>query len=153
MIREIDRVAPGKNISVLSTRGLSGIDGQIAFSRGVSRSVSHQATGTVRVLLGDVAFLHDVGSLLRDRDEENWGRVHLFVVADGGGSIFDTLEAKDSSDPEHFERVLFTPVSAKLSSLADAYGWEYMALDQFGQMPEALAHPASHLIVECRVAR
>lgn len=153
MIREVDSVAPGKNISVLSTRGLSGIDGQIAFSRGVSRSVSHQVTGTVRVLLGDVAFLHDAGSLLRDRDEETWGRVHLFVVADGGGSIFDTLEAKDSSDPEHFERVLFTPVSAKLSSLADAYGWEYMALDQFGQMPEALAHPASHLIVECRVAR
>jgi 2-succinyl-5-enolpyruvyl-6-hydroxy-3-cyclohexene-1-carboxylate synthase len=153
MIRELDKVASGKNIPVLSTRGLSGIDGQIAFSRGVSRGIAEHATGTVRVILGDVAFLHDVGSLLRDIGEEQWGRVHLFVVVDGGGSIFDTLEAKQSSDPEHFERVLFTPASANMSALADTYGWQYMELTQFGQMPEALAHTASHLIVECRVGR
>jgi 2-succinyl-5-enolpyruvyl-6-hydroxy-3-cyclohexene-1-carboxylate synthase len=153
MIRELDTVASGKNISVLSTRGLSGIDGQIAFSRGVSRGIADKGTGTVRVILGDLAFLHDVGSLLLDIGEEQWGRVHLFVVVDGGGSIFDTLEAKHSSDPEHFERVLFTPASAKMSALADAYGWQYMELSQFGQMPEALAHTASHLIVECRVER
>ena len=153
MIRELDNVAPGKNIPVLSTRGLSGIDGQIAFSRGVSAGISHPGTGTVRVILGDIAFLHDVGSLLRDVGEEHWGRVHLFVVADGGGSIFDTLEAKNTSDPEHFERVLFTPVQAQVPALAQAYGWEYMELSQFGQMPEALAHTASHLIVECRVGR
>ena len=153
MIRELDKVAPGKNIPVLSTRGLSGIDGQIAFSRGVSAGIATPGTGTVRVIVGDLAFLHDVGSLLRDVGEEQWGRVHLFVVVDGGGSIFDTLEAKQSSDPEHFERVLFTPAQAKVSALAEAYGWEYMELTQFGQMPEALAHTASHLIVECRVGR
>ena len=153
MIRELDKVAPGKNIPVLSTRGLSGIDGQIAFSRGVSAGIATPGTGTVRVILGDLAFLHDVGSLLRDVGEEQWGRVHLFVVVDGGGSIFDTLEAKESSDPDHFERVLFTPVQANVSALAEAYGWEYMELTQFGQMPEALAHTANHLIVECRVGR
>lgn len=153
MIRELDRVAPGKNIPVLSTRGLSGIDGQIAYSRGVSRAIHEHGSGTVRVILGDLAFLHDVGSLLRDVGEEQWGRVHLYVVTDGGGSIFDTLEAKDTSDPDHFERVLFTPASAKVSALAEAYGWEYVELTQFGQMPEALAHTASHLIVECRVER
>ena len=153
MIRELDKVAQGKNIPVLSTRGLSGIDGQIAFSRGVSQGIADQGTGTVRVILGDLAFLHDVGSLLRDRGEQQWGRVHLYVVVDGGGSIFDTLEAKQSSDPEHFERVLFTPASAKVSAVAEAYGWEYMELTQFGQLPEALAHTASHLIVECRVGR
>jgi len=153
MIRELDKVAPGKNIPVLSTRGLSGIDGQIAFSRGVSAGIADPGTGTVRVILGDIAFLHDAGSLLRDVGEEQWGRVHLFVVVDGGGSIFDTLEAKQSSDPEHFERVLFTPASANVSALAEAYGWEYMELSQFGHMPEALAHTGSHLIVECRVER
>jgi 2-succinyl-5-enolpyruvyl-6-hydroxy-3-cyclohexene-1-carboxylate synthase len=153
MIRELDKVAPGKNIPVLSTRGLSGIDGQIAFSRGVSAGIADPGTGTVRVILGDIAFLHDVGSLLRDVGEEHWGRVHLFVVVDGGGSIFDTLEAKTTSDPDHFERVLFTPAQAKVSALAEAYGWEYMDLTQFGQMPEALAHTSSHLIVECRVVR
>jgi len=153
MIRELDKVAPGKNIPVLSTRGLSGIDGQIAFSRGVSAGIADPGTGTVRVILGDIAFLHDVGSLLRDVGEEQWGRVHLFVVVDGGGSIFDTLEAKTTSDPDHFERVLFTPAQAKVSALAEAFGWEYMELRQFGQMPEALAHTSSHLIVECRVGR
>ena len=155
MIREVDRVVPGKNITVRSTRGLSGIDGQIAFSRGVSRSVAEaqSATGTVRVILGDIAFLHDAGSLLRDIGEEHWGRVHLFVVADGGGSIFDTLEAKQTTPPEYFDRVLFTPVSADVSSLAEAYGWEYRAITQFGELPEVLAHQASHLIIECRIDR
>jgi 2-succinyl-5-enolpyruvyl-6-hydroxy-3-cyclohexene-1-carboxylate synthase len=79
--------------------------------------------------------------------------VHLFVVVDGGGSIFDTLEAKHTADSAHFDRVLFTPVSANIASLADAYGWEYMLLTQFGQMPEAFAHGARHLIIECRVDR
>lgn len=153
MIRELDAVGPGKNIPVHSTRGLSGVDGQVAFSRGVSKSVSSHDGGTVRVILGDLAFLHDAGSLLRDIGEDHWGRVHLFVVVDGGGSIFDTLEAKQSATPDYFERVLFTPVSAKLSSLAEAYGWEYLELTQFGQMSQALAHPANHLIVECRVER
>ena len=153
MVRELDAIAPGKNIPVLSTRGLSGIDGQIAFSRGVSQELDRSAGGTVRTLLGDLAFLHDAGSLLLDRDEDKAGRVHLYVVVDGGGSIFDTVEAKETASPEHFDRVLFTPVSADLSALATAYGWEYLLLEQFGQMPEALAHTSNHLIVECRVDR
>lgn len=153
MIRELDAVAPGKNIPVHSTRGLSGIDGQIALSRGVSHAVDATTGGTVRVILGDLAFLHDAGSLLLDRGEDESSRVHLFVVADGGGSIFDTLEAKHTAQPEHFDRVLFTPVHADISSLARAYGWDYMTLEQFGQLPEALAHTANHLIVECRVER
>jgi 2-succinyl-5-enolpyruvyl-6-hydroxy-3-cyclohexene-1-carboxylate synthase len=153
MIRELDAVAPGKNIPVHSTRGLSGIDGQIALSRGISQAVDVTTGGTVRVILGDLAFLHDAGSLLLDVGEPESGRVHVFVVADGGGSIFDTLEAKHTAQPEHFDRVLFTPVVADMASLARAYGWEYMTLEQFGQLPEALAHTANHLIVECRVAR
>lgn len=153
MIRELDAVAPGKNIPVHSSRGLSGIDGQIALSRGISQAVDSTTGGTVRVILGDLAFLHDAGSLLLDVGEQQAGRVHLFVVVDGGGSIFDTLEAKGSATPEHFDRVLFTPVKADMVSLARAYGWEHMMLEQYGQLPEALAHTASHLVVECRVLR
>jgi 2-succinyl-5-enolpyruvyl-6-hydroxy-3-cyclohexene-1-carboxylate synthase len=153
MIRELDKVAPGKNITALSTRGLSGIDGQIALSRGVSRSVAHLQGGTVRVLLGDVAFFHDVGSLMVDVSETAWGRVHLYVVADGGGSIFDALEVSATATPEHFDRVLFTPVEADIAAIAKGFSWDYLELTQFGQLPEALQSTANHLIVHCRVAR
>jgi 2-succinyl-5-enolpyruvyl-6-hydroxy-3-cyclohexene-1-carboxylate synthase len=153
MIRELDKVAPGKNIIALSTRGLSGIDGQIALSRGVSKSLAPLQGGTVRVLLGDVAFFHDVGSLLRDIDEHAWGRVHLYVVADGGGSIFDALEVSNTATREHFDRVLFTPVDADVHAIARGFGWEYLELSQFGQLPEALASTTSHLVVHCRVPR
>lgn len=152
MIRELDRIAPGKNIPVLSNRGLSGIDGTIATARGIaSGALGSGAPGVTRVLLGDLSFLHDVGSLLLEPAGLDNSRVHLFVANDGGGSIFDLLDTK--AEREAHDRVLFTPHDVDVEALAKAYGWQYCRVANRGDLAEALGRSDQHLIVDVQLAR
>ena len=153
MIRECDAMVPGKKIPVWSNRGLSGIDGTVATARGISLArMRTGSTGVTRVVMGDLALLHDAGSLLLDSQESDaW--VQLVVVRDGGGSLFDLLEVKESSSPEAFDRVLFTPASAQVEHLAEAYGWNHTAVSTLGELAEALMDTARHGIIECVIDR
>src|SRR5690606_17521991 len=95
LVRDADRTVPGKRISVHSSRGLAGIDGTIATATGIARASQRtegsSAAGVTRVVLGDLAVLHDVGSLLTSPAELR-PRMQLIVGNDGGGTIFDKLE-------------------------------------------------------------
>ena len=154
MIRELDTVAPGKNIPVWSNRGLSGIDGTIATARGFALSRARRgATGVTRVVLGDLAFAHDVGSLLLDRVEKESTVIQLVVVSDGGGSLFDLLEVAHSANADAYERVVFAPVEFDTASLARAYGWEYRQVSSVGEFSGALAWNPGHSIIECVLER
>ena len=154
MIRECDQVVPGKKLSVWSSRGLSGIDGALATVRGISIHRAREgATGVTRALLGDLTFLHEAGSLLMDAAEANSTWVQVVVVRDGGGSIFDLLEARNSVSEAAFDRVMFTPASADLSALASAYGWDYRQVTTLGELSEALMDKARHLIIDAGIAR
>ncbi|MEK9577789.1 MAG: 2-succinyl-5-enolpyruvyl-6-hydroxy-3-cyclohexene-1-carboxylate synthase, partial [Aquiluna sp.] len=153
MIRELDMVAKGKNIPVWANRGLSGIDGTVATARGLSLSRAREGlTGITRVLMGDLTLLHDVGSLLLDGESEAHARVHLIVARDGRGSLFELLEAKSRSSAEAFNRVISTPASVDLESLARAYGWDYRSVKTLGELSEALMESGNHLIIDCDVA-
>ena len=95
LIREADKRVPGKKITVLANRGLAGIDGTVATALGVALASQAEpdprSAGVTRVLLGDLTFLHDVGSLLLAPGEPR-PRLQVIVGVDGGGSIFDGLE-------------------------------------------------------------
>jgi 2-succinyl-5-enolpyruvyl-6-hydroxy-3-cyclohexene-1-carboxylate synthase len=88
-----------------------------------------------RVLLGDLAFLHDVGALLLPPGEDE-PRLQVVVGNDGGGTIFDGLEVAGIAGSDAMARVQYTPHTARLEQLALAFGWEYhrcttrVALDQ-----------------------
>lgn len=154
MIREMDRIAGPKNIPVISNRGLSGIDGTISTARGLALAAPRSgATGVTRVVLGDLAFLHDAGSLLQEPDHEAGSKVHLFVANDGGGTIFDGLEVGDSAPRERFDRVMFTPHAVDIAALAAAYGWEYFRVSTRGELADALVSSASRLIVDIPLER
>ncbi len=154
MVRVVDGVAGPKNITVHSSRGLSGIDGTVSYARGIASSAAHHGvTGATRVLLGDLALLHDAGSLMREPGREEVGRVHLFVANDGGGTIFDALEVASTAPAEDVTRVLYTPHDVKLESLADAYGWTYRAVSTMGELTEALSSGDSHLVVDIALPR
>ncbi|TFC24609.1 2-succinyl-5-enolpyruvyl-6-hydroxy-3-cyclohexene-1-carboxylic-acid synthase [Cryobacterium sp. TMT1-3] len=128
LIREADKRVLGKKITVLANRGLAGIDGTIATALGVALASQAEpeprSVGVTRVLLGDLTFLHDVGSLLLAPGEPR-PRVQVIVGVDGGGSIFDGLEVAATAPPAAMERVLYTPRSVDLKALATAYGWDY----------------------------
>ncbi len=143
LIRELDAVAPGKNIRVHANRGLAGIDGTIGTAIGIAlaaRRAEQGAVGTTRVLLGDLAMLHDVGSLLFGEGERR-PAVQVVVGNDGGGTIFDALEVAGTAPPEAMRRVLTTPQHVDLPALAEAYGWDYRRALTRGELDQALSAP------------
>jgi 2-succinyl-5-enolpyruvyl-6-hydroxy-3-cyclohexene-1-carboxylate synthase len=88
-------------------------------------------------VVGDLALLHDAGSLLLG-DGEFRPRVQLIVGNDGGGSIFDALEVASTAPADAFDRVQFTPQRVELEALARAYGWTYARAATRGELDEAL---------------
>ena len=154
MIRVADQIVGGKNITVHANRGLSGIDGTIATARGIAvGALDSGMGGTTRVVLGDLATLHDVGSLLVDPAAQTTPRVHVIVANDGGGTIFDELEVRATASSEDFDRVLYTPHEVDLGSLARAYGWAYRQVSTMGDLTEALGLPDSLLVIDVTLAR
>lgn len=158
LVRVLDGIAHPRKIPVHANRGLAGIDGTIAMSLGVaSASQDHdnltQAAGVTRVLLGDLALLHDVGSLTLTPGEER-PRIQLFVANDGGGSIFDTLEAAHTAEAQAFDRVMFTPHTVKLRHLAEAYGWAYRTVTTRNELETLLTEQVTGPeLVEVPIAR
>ena len=156
LIRDADRTVEGKNIRVHANRGLAGIDGTIATSVGIARASQRahdgSAAGVTRVVLGDLAALHDAGSLLASPGEVS-PRIQLVIGNDRGGTIFDKLEVAATAEPELFDRVLYTPQDARFEALADAYGWEYVRASNRGELDEALTAADARRIVEVALER
>jgi 2-succinyl-5-enolpyruvyl-6-hydroxy-3-cyclohexene-1-carboxylate synthase len=127
---------------VLANRGVSGIDGTLSTAVGVAA-----ATGSpTRVLVGDLAFLHDLGGLAvpaRERDVD----VQVVVLDDDGGAIFGLLEHGEPARAASFERVFGTPHGADLAGLARGLGLPVTPVDDVGGLRAALAEPAPGLSV------
>ncbi|WP_150958101.1 2-succinyl-5-enolpyruvyl-6-hydroxy-3-cyclohexene-1-carboxylic-acid synthase [Microbacterium testaceum] len=136
IVRVADELLGGKKVAVHSNRGLAGIDGTIATATGIAlASQSEERPGVTRLLLGDLAFLHDMGALMLPPGETE-PRLQVVVGNDGGGTIFDGLEVAAVAGDDAMARVQYTPHTARLEQLALAFGWEYhrcttrVALDQ-----------------------
>lgn len=158
LIRVLNRMAQPRNIRVAANRGLAGIDGTIATALGIaSASQSHEdprrAAGTTRVIVGDLAFVHDVGSLALTEGEPR-PRIQVIVGHDGGGSIFDELEVAATANPSDFDRVMYTPQNVGIAALAQAYGWSYKRVATRGELERVLtAQVTGPEILEVPIAR
>ncbi|TFD61715.1 2-succinyl-5-enolpyruvyl-6-hydroxy-3-cyclohexene-1-carboxylic-acid synthase [Cryobacterium suzukii] len=157
LIREADKRVPGKKITVLSNRGLAGIDGTISTALGVALASQAEpeprSVGVTRVLMGDLTFLHDVGSLLLTPGEPE-PRLQVIVGVDGGGSIFDGLEVAATAPVDAMERVLYTPRRVDLEALAAAYGWNYAIAATRSDLERALTGaPTRPTILEVPLVR
>jgi 2-succinyl-5-enolpyruvyl-6-hydroxy-3-cyclohexene-1-carboxylate synthase len=156
LIREADRVVPGKKIRVHANRGLAGIDGTVATGIGValaSQAVAGPSAGGVtRVLLGDLTLLHDANSLLFGVGEPR-PRLQVIVGNDGGGTIFDSLEVATSAPAGPLDRVMLTAQSVSFEQLAAAYGWEYRHLANRGELDSGLTASDVPTLIEVPLAR
>lgn len=158
LVRVLDGIAPPRKVRVHANRGLAGIDGTIATALGIaatsqSNELPSQAAGVTRVLIGDLALLHDAGSLFLPEGEAR-PRIQLFVGNDGGGGIFDDIEAAGTADRAAFERVMFTPQRVDLAALAAAYGWEYSRTSTRAELERAFTVPVTGpTLVEVPLAR
>jgi len=154
LVRVADAVLGGKRVPVHANRGLAGIDGTIATALGVAiASQGDGAAGVTRVLLGDLAALHDAGALLLPAGEAA-PRIQVIVGNDGGGTIFDDLEVAAVAAPEAMRRVLYTPQEVRFAALADAYGWTYRRAETRSALDQLLTAPvAGPQLIEVPLSR
>ena len=149
-IRDLDHhMAPRDGLRVLAGRGASGIDGTT--SAAIGAALAHQAAGggPAFALLGDLAFLHDAPGLFLGPGEPR-PDLCLVVVNNDGGGIFSLLE--QAAFPGPFERVFGTPHGADIAQLAGAAGLPYTRLEEWGDLPGALAGRGLR-VVEARTTR
>ena len=150
-VRDVDSYlrARAEPLTVHAHRGASGIDGVISAATGVAASGTPTA-----VLVGDLAFRHDLGGLLGTFDPGSGTHagpggpdLTVVVVDNGGGTIFSFLPAYGVIDPEAFERLLTTPPgrsSSQLASgLAAAMGFEHHHIGSCDELHALLAAPGS----------
>lgn len=120
VVRYLAEAEVPTGVRVHASRGLAGIDGLVSTAIGLSLGLS----APVRLLIGDVALLHDVGGLLREAGETQ-PDVQIFVLNDDGGAIFAGLEHGQPHLRQHFPRFFGTRHGRTFADLAAAYGWDY----------------------------
>ncbi len=156
LVRTLDGIAAPRPVRVHANRGVAGIDGTIATALGIAAASQAapdvtQAAGVTRVIIGDLALLHDVGSLLLGDGEEL--RVQIIVGNDAGGTIFDQLEVAETAHQADFERVMRTPQRVQFEQLAAAYGWQYELARNRGELEKLFTVPVTGpMIIEVPLA-
>jgi 2-succinyl-5-enolpyruvyl-6-hydroxy-3-cyclohexene-1-carboxylate synthase len=115
----------------LANRGANGIDGTISTAYGVAA-----AGGPAFLLIGDVAFAHDLGGLLAGT--RTGVALTIVVVDNAGGGIFDFLPVGRSGDPAYAEHVL-TPTNLEIERAAALYGARYEAIGDGPALRAALS--------------
>ena len=96
--------------NVVANRGVNGIDGVMSSAIGAAL-----AGGTGLCVVGDLAFLHDLSSLV-DGLGAVGGSLTVVVIDNGGGGIFSFLPQATTVAPATFDRLFTTtrPVDQKL---------------------------------------
>ncbi|MEO7371465.1 MAG: 2-succinyl-5-enolpyruvyl-6-hydroxy-3-cyclohexene-1-carboxylic-acid synthase [Ilumatobacteraceae bacterium] len=107
---------PRSDITVHANRGANGIDGVIATAIGVAIG----SGAPTAVLLGDVAFCHDMSSLtaLQTRRLD----LSIVVTDNDGGAIFSFLPQAATLPAERFELLFGTPHGTDVVEVARAMG-------------------------------
>ncbi len=135
-VRHLDVMTPnGHRSPVFANRGANGIDGTIGSAAGAALAAGERVT----VLLGDLAFLHDVGSLTTAL--ESGAELTLVVFDNGGGAIFDMLPIAEDDDVP-FERLFTTPQHRDLVAVARGFGATARSVES-GDLGEAVASPSA----------
>ena len=135
-IRDLDTfaeaaVARAAPLVVGANRGASGIDGAIASAVGFAKGLR----APVGALVGDLAILHDLGSLAElGRSPQP---VVLVVVNNDGGGIFSFLPALTSQD-DVFERCFGTPHGYRFEHACRMFDLDYHRPETRAAAREAL---------------
>lgn len=123
---------------MLVNRGTNGIDGLIASAGGAA--LAHPQ-GRTFLIVGDVAFLHDLSSLAIPI-LENKPPLTIVVLNNRGGAIFKTLEQGDPRFENVFDRVYGTHHDFDITATAAALGYLAKNVDSIEDLKTELEqHP------------
>ncbi|HLR96010.1 MAG TPA: 2-succinyl-5-enolpyruvyl-6-hydroxy-3-cyclohexene-1-carboxylic-acid synthase [Jiangellaceae bacterium] len=155
VIRDVDLTGVRLPETVLSNRGVSGIDGTVSSAVGealaAQRSSGALTDSRAVALVGDLAFLHDSGGLLIGPAEPR-PDLTVVVLNDDGGGIFALLEQGAAEHAAAFERIFGTPHGTDLQALCHAHGIGYTQVTDPAHVNLTTAEPGIH-VVEIPVSR
>ncbi len=126
------------------SRGLSGIDGNIATAIGIAQG----AQKPTLALLGDLAFLHDLNSLALLKKAKY--PVVLLVINNSGGAIFSFLPVAARKEP--FEEFFAAAHGYKFEKAAALFDIPYSSLQSVKQLEKAL-HEKRSCVLEMTTDR
>ena len=121
--RDFDYFAEYDNrVKIFNNRGASGIDGIISTAAGVAA----QSDATSVLVIGDLAFYHDISGLLALKKHE----IPLIIVMfnNDGGGIFETLPIAKENDIQ-FEEYFKTPINIDYKSIVKGFSGKYKLVE------------------------
>ena len=149
-VRDMDMFAvPGEaHIMVGSNRGASGIDGTIASAIGFANGLQRPLV----LLIGDLAFLHDLNSLAMIKECEQ--PVLIILINNQGGGIFSFLPIAQYEDV--FEKNFATPHSYSFDKIAEIFSMKYFnpkTSDDFSSLFSQYQYSKKPTLIEIKTNR
>ena len=146
-VRHIEAFAPKRTgLRVFGNRGANGIDGLISTAWGIA-DVTPERT---YLLIGDVAFLHDIGGLNVGEGTEQ-PNLTVVVLDNDGGGIFSQLEQGRPEFEPYFEKVFGTPHGKDLWQIAESFGFATTRVTTQKELKNALHRtssiPGVHIVI------
>ncbi|WP_436862661.1 2-succinyl-5-enolpyruvyl-6-hydroxy-3-cyclohexene-1-carboxylic-acid synthase [Staphylococcus caeli] len=119
-IRDVDNLFIDCDAEVYANRGANGIDGVISTALGMA---VHKR---VTLLIGDLAFYHDMNGLLMSKLNDI--QLNIILLNNDGGGIFSYLPQKEAADA-YFERLFGTPTGLNFEHTALLYDFAFERYD------------------------
>ena len=119
-IRDVDNLLFDSEVEVYANRGANGIDGVISTALGMA---VHKR---VTLLIGDLAFYHDMNGLLMAKLNDI--HINIVILNNDGGGIFSYLPQKTAAE-QYFERLFGTPTGLNFEYTAMLYDFSFKRLD------------------------
>ena len=117
-VRHLEAYASKRNgLHVYGNRGTNGIDGLISTAVGIGIGAKKRTV----LLMGDIAFLHDLGGLNIGEGQEQ-PDLTIVVLDNNGSGIFSQLEQGADEYQEHYEKVFGTPHGKDLWVISESLG-------------------------------
>lgn len=119
--------------AVVSNRGANGIDGVVSSALGAALA----ARGPVGVVIGDLAFLHDLSALV-DGLGDAQASLTIVVVDNGGGGIFSFLPQASLVSASSFDRLFRTARPIDHAAVVTGLGHAVQEARTHGELVAAL---------------
>lgn len=131
-VRDMDTflAASDRRIRFMANRGANGIDGVVSSALGASAG----SEGSLVLVIGDIAFYHDMNGLLAAKLHQL--NATIILINNDGGGIFSFLPQADY--PDHFEQLYGTPHGLDFRHAAEMYGAKYVVAENWNSFHETV---------------
>lgn len=138
-VRDVDNLLFNSEAEIYANRGANGIDGVVSTALGMA---VHKH---VTLLIGDLAFYHDMNGLLMSK----LNNIHLNVILlnNDGGGIFSYLPQKSSAS-EYFERLFGTPTGLDFEHAALLYELNFKRFNTLSEFKDMTLSQSGAIVYE-----